>query len=242
MNQTIKNLSYAIIIGVFLLTVKLQGQNYPTIKIDGDEILVSDNSKFPYWLSAGQTIELGSNVKLISVIQYTESSMVGGGKDLLYEAVLTIRTTQVVPAGKVWKVESVGLDIAAVGKTATCPSANAGEVLILYNGCLYGKDVDEAGTYTWVDANKKCESYGYGWYLPRRTELEEIYYNWFQYNHGGKCYGGSCAPLVGFDFAHYWSSTVCDLYAGFALGMNFTYGSVTTGSLTNPYNVRCVRR
>jgi len=96
-------------------------QNHPTIKIDGDEVLVSDISKFPYWLNSGQTIEPGANIKFITVLQYIVAGALSGGNDLLFETVVKVSTLQSVPLGKVWKAESVGLDISAgtIGVTGT---------------------------------------------------------------------------------------------------------------------------
>jgi len=180
---------------LLFFTNNINSQNYPSIKIDGDEVLVSDNSKFPYWIKSGQTLEIGSNVKLISVLQYAVSAAIGGGNNLLFEDVVIVKNLQTVPSGKVWKVESVGLDMSAVvagatGTTGTansCPPANAGETLIEYNGCLYVKNVDESGTYTWVDALTQCTGLGSGWYLPNMDELNQLYLNWNQPSNGGTC-------------------------------------------------------
>jgi hypothetical protein len=102
-------ITLTLMLGLMLVTSSVKSQNYPSIKVDGNEVLVSDNSKFPLWLHAGQSIEIGSNTKFISVLQYGESPASGGGQDLLYESVLNITSLQTVPSGKVWKVESVGL-------------------------------------------------------------------------------------------------------------------------------------
>lgn len=125
-NYTIAFLS--LFLSLMLLVNNATSQNFPSIKIDGKEILVSDNSKFPYWLKAGQNLDLGNNVQLISVLQYNVVAA-SGGNDLIYEDVITVTSSQTVPPSKVWKVESVGLDMSAavVGPTGpTGPTGNDG--------------------------------------------------------------------------------------------------------------------
>jgi len=124
--QILRTVLVFLTLGIMLFASNVKSQNYPSIKIDGKEILVSDNSKFPYWIKTGQTLDLGSNVQLISVLQYAESPAAGGGNDLLYETVLTITSLQSVPSNKVWKVESVGLDMAAAIAGATGPTGPTG--------------------------------------------------------------------------------------------------------------------
>ena len=107
--QSKLKIALTIILGLMFITSNVKSQNYPSIKIDGNEVLVSDNSKFPYWLTEGQTLDIGNNVYAISVLQFGETPASGGGQNLLYESVLNITSLQTVPSGKVWKVESVGL-------------------------------------------------------------------------------------------------------------------------------------
>jgi uncharacterized protein (TIGR02145 family) len=119
-------IALAVVLGMVFLTSSVKSQNYPSIKIDGSEMLVSDISKFPYWLNAGQTLEIGANTLFISVLQYDVVSATSGGNDLLFETAIKVTTFQSVPSGKVWKVESVGLDMAAAIAGATGPTGPTG--------------------------------------------------------------------------------------------------------------------
>jgi len=113
-------------LGIMLFASNVKSQNYPSIKIDGDEVLVSDISKFPYWLNAGQTLEIGANTKFVSVLQYDVASASSGGNDLLFETAIKVTTLQNVPNGKIWKVESVGLDMSAAIAGPTGPTGAVG--------------------------------------------------------------------------------------------------------------------
>lgn len=86
----------------------IQGQcNRPYIRIDGNRVL-ADNSQtqngltLPLWLRAGQSLEADQNVVSISVLEFTVS-----GTTLEFSQVLSVTASQTVPAGKVWKVESI---------------------------------------------------------------------------------------------------------------------------------------
>lgn len=258
------NVLRVLVIVLIFLPSSIKTQNFPSIKIDGNEILISDFSMFPYWLKSGHSLELGANVKLISVLQYDVVSNTGSGNDLVFEDVLLVTSAQIVPANKVWKVESVGLDMAAAivgptgptgadgaigptgpigptGNATLCDPANSGETLINFSGCLYVKNIDESGTFTWANAQTQCQSLGSGWYLPGKMELDVLYQHWNQPSNGGKCYGTSC-PLSGFASDNYWSSTVED--SGDAWGQRFSDGNQPYNSFgkSNSLRVRCVRR
>ncbi|NTW31370.1 MAG: collagen-like protein [Bacteroidetes bacterium] len=106
-------------------------QTIPTIFIGGEEVLANNFSISPYWLNAGQTLAIGNKVKSISVLQYNIAPALGGGNSLQFESILSVTTQQVVPTGKAWKIESVGLDpmasIGTIGATgATGVSGNSG--------------------------------------------------------------------------------------------------------------------
>lgn len=105
----------------------INSQNYPSVKIDGEELLVSEISKFPCWLNSGQTVEIGTNVKFISVLQYDIAIATGSGKDLLFDSILKVTTIQNVPLNKAWKIEFVGLEMTAatIGVTGATGPAGA---------------------------------------------------------------------------------------------------------------------
>ncbi|MCX7767938.1 MAG: hypothetical protein N2110_02820 [Flavobacteriales bacterium] len=88
---------------------------FPTIYIDSNELVVGTSDIYginlPYWLREGQSLAIGSGVKSISVIEFTPTST----NDLEFSQVRNVTnassTPAVVPAGKVWKIESVAKDI-----------------------------------------------------------------------------------------------------------------------------------
>ncbi len=90
---------------LLLCATQLWAQCIPTIKIDGNEIIVDDANiaglKFPSWLATGQTLAKGQAVYSIAVIEFTVN-----GTALDYSRNISVTTVQTVPAGKVWKVEA----------------------------------------------------------------------------------------------------------------------------------------
>ncbi len=80
------------------------------IVIDGTNVYVSENTKYPFWLSNPQTLAAGTNVTSISVLEYRITASPGGDNVLQFVAPLKITTTQTVPAGKTWKVEAALLN------------------------------------------------------------------------------------------------------------------------------------
>ena len=130
--------------------------------------------------------------------------------------------------------------------TKLCLPANTGETLLFLNGCLYVADNNEKAidgvsdtTFTWNDANIRCQNKGVGWYLPNKMELDFIYQVWNRPADGGT-YRGGISPLSGFSSTGYWSSTV---YSGTDAWLQY-FGRGTEGgvSKTNSIKVRCVRR
>lgn len=107
---------FQVIIHIVLNNV-LFSQCFPTIFIDGNELVVSESdvygTKLPYWLKPSQTLAKGYGVNSISVIEFTVN-----GTSLDFVQVLSITSTTTspasVPAGKVWKIESVSKDLNAL--------------------------------------------------------------------------------------------------------------------------------
>lgn len=113
------------IAGLMLIAGKGFSQ-LPTIKINGTDMLVTDNSKFPFWLNEGQTLEPGTKVNYISVLQYKIAPAQAGGNDLQFDSVVLVTSIKTVPANKAWKIESVGLDISAGTAGVTGPTGPTG--------------------------------------------------------------------------------------------------------------------
>lgn len=86
-------------------------QCLPLIAIDGNNIVADENNvkgmKMPAWLTAGQSLAKGQFVYSISVIEFTVN-----GTSLDYSQNKKVTTIETVPAGKVWKIESVLKDMA----------------------------------------------------------------------------------------------------------------------------------
>lgn len=77
----------------------------PYIKIDNNSVLADQSSNgisLPAWLNAGQTLAADANVYSISVLEFSVN-----GTQMDFSQSLSITTVQTVPAGKVWKIESV---------------------------------------------------------------------------------------------------------------------------------------
>lgn len=94
------------IIMIFVLNGELFSQCQPYIKIDSNLInanqITATGISLPVWLKEGQTLSANQMVNSISVIEFTVNGTV-----LEFSQVLSITTGQAVPAGKVWKIESI---------------------------------------------------------------------------------------------------------------------------------------
>lgn len=101
--------TYQLLFALLILLISV-GASAQTIIVDGDDVLVSDQAKFPFWLKAGQTLAASTNVVSISVIEYNVLASPAGGNVLTLEQVVKVTTNQTVPANKAWKVEAVLLD------------------------------------------------------------------------------------------------------------------------------------
>jgi len=186
-NKGIRILLFSIIFPVFVTVTHLYAQ-HPTIMIDGKIVLVSEVSKFPYWLGAGQTLEVGNKVHYISVLQYDIVPTLGGGNLLQFESVISVSSLQVVPANKAWKIESVALDETAgiIGPTGatgatgvtgptgtTGPTGATGQLSI---NAIYGQTLKYDGTY-WVPSSEiynNTTNIGIGTTAPDISAILEI--------------------------------------------------------------------
>jgi hypothetical protein len=97
----------------------LFAQNDPILLIDNDTVSMKSGLSLPYWLKAGQTIALGTNVKSASVLEFTIDS-----NELQFSNIISVKSLQTVPTGKAWKVEAIA---------CTTNTANTGDVLT-WNG------------------------------------------------------------------------------------------------------------
>lgn len=108
------------------------------VTIDGVNTTFSGGLSLPYWLKAGQSVGLVSNVKSISILEFTADS-----SDLKFSRVVSVTGSQTVPAGKVWKIEAFGLGIS--GQTAAGFSNSTIPTIF-----TSPKTFASAGTYAWI--------------------------------------------------------------------------------------------
>jgi hypothetical protein len=100
--------SLFLLIFITFSQTNLYSQCQPYIKIDGNRVLanqtVAAGLALPFWLAETQTLAIDQMVNSISVIEFNVV-----GSTLEFSQVLSINSTspQVVPGGKVWKIESI---------------------------------------------------------------------------------------------------------------------------------------
>jgi hypothetical protein len=84
-------------------SVSIFGQNLPSLIIDNVSTQFSEIS-LPYWLKAGQTINIGTNAQSVSILEFTVNE-----SNLMFSQTIALKNEQTVPANKVWKIEAIGL-------------------------------------------------------------------------------------------------------------------------------------
>jgi hypothetical protein len=89
---------------VFSVSNDLYGQTEPILIIDGQSVMFKSDVSFPYWLKSGQTIDIGPNVKFVSILEFNVDS-----STLNYSQTISLSSIQAVPASKTWKVEAVAI-------------------------------------------------------------------------------------------------------------------------------------
>src|SRR4051812_41573840 len=92
----------------FVINNNSFGQCQPIIKIDGNKIIAnsitSTGLSLPYWLASGQTLATDQMVQSISVIEFNQNATTNA---LEFSQVKKVTAVETVPAGKVWKIESI---------------------------------------------------------------------------------------------------------------------------------------
>ena len=209
-----------LITSLILFTISVFSQrNISVIRVSTDTIKA---------FSATKTLSLKDTVK----IDYADITYVTVEDSLIF--------TNGAGEGKVLTSDANGVaSWNAFDFSKLCLPADTNETLLFFNGCVYIKTTDEAGTYTWDDANTVCQNKGVGCYLPSKMELDFIYQVWNQPANGGT-YRGGVSPLTGFSYTSYWSSTVS--IDTFAWIQYFNYGSQNYYNKITSFKVRCVRR
>ena len=95
-----------LIIAIFF-SFSVHAQNQPVVlAIDGVNTTFQSGLSLPYWLKAGQTLNLVANACSVSIMEFTEDTTA-----LKYSRVISLNSLQTVPSGKIWKIEAIGTTI-----------------------------------------------------------------------------------------------------------------------------------
>ena len=123
------------VLTIFLqLKVSAQTESANVI-IDSVNVVFKGSSSFPYWLQAGQSVNVGSNTAALNVIEFIIDT--ANNNNLKFSQALTIKTLAKVPALRTWKIESLTfVDNEIVG---TKPA-----------GVSSPLSFSDPGTYTWT--------------------------------------------------------------------------------------------
>ena len=117
----------------------------------------------PYWLNAGQSINLGTNAKSVSIVEFTLN-----GSNLEFSQAIVLTTAQTVPSNKVWKIEAIGLNPinTSLPSTNLTGSSSGSSVTSLPTIFQSPKKFETPGTYNWTvppGVNSICiEAWGGG--------------------------------------------------------------------------------
>ena len=95
---------------ICLFCVNLFSQSSASIYIDDLELDFKSNLSIPYWISEGKNIDLGPNVKSLSIIEFNVDN-----NDLVFNQVIHLTSSSEVPTSKVWKIVALGLGINSNG-------------------------------------------------------------------------------------------------------------------------------
>jgi len=116
----------------------LHAQNDPVLSIDGVNTTFKSGLSLPYWLKAGQTLDIVSNVKSVSILEFSADTI-----NLKYSQVISLTSLQTVPVGKVWKIEGLGMGI--IGSTIGGFSTSSAPLIF-----TSPKIFTTSNTYDWI--------------------------------------------------------------------------------------------
>ena len=133
---------------ILFTSITLSAQNDPVLVIDNVNITFKTGVSLPYWLKAGQTVNLGANAKSASILEFTVAN-----NNLVFSQAISLTATQTVPANKVWKIEGIGVTT----QSSFIPSSNGlsgsgssssstSNLPTIYQS---PKKYDTPGTYNW---------------------------------------------------------------------------------------------
>jgi hypothetical protein len=133
----IKNQMIVLLITVFsTLQSNVNAQTeIANLVIDSVNLVFKGNSSYPFWLKAGQTLNVGPNTATISVLEFIIDS--ANGNNLKFSQALSVKSSSKVPNSRTWKIESVAfLDNAIVGSKPV--------------GVSSPLSFNDPGTYSWT--------------------------------------------------------------------------------------------
>ena len=127
-------------------TLSTLGQNLPSLLIDNVSTQFSEVS-LPYWLKAGQSIDLGTNAQSVSALEFNVN-----GSNLEFSQAIAITTAQTVPLNKVWKIEAIGLKSAnsSIPSSILLGSGSTSTSTSLPTVFQSPKKFEIPGTYSWT--------------------------------------------------------------------------------------------
>lgn len=125
-----------LLIIAMLFSFSVLAQNQPVLAIDGVNTTFQSGLSLPYWLKAGQTLNVVANASSVSIMEFTEDTTT-----LKYSRVISLNSLQTVPSGKIWKLEAIGIaTIGTVGFSST-------SMPTIFTS---PKTYSTPGTYTWT--------------------------------------------------------------------------------------------
>ena len=134
---------------LLLFVVGLQAQ---TIDVNGSKIQANQRNTFPLWLSAGSTVAPEFPVVSISAIEFTLVQSIEG-TNMVFSTIKEITTSQTVPEGTTWKIESVQTANESFNDSLSVLSQQLDSVLNAPCTALYQVgDMVEGGIVFYVDA------------------------------------------------------------------------------------------
>ena len=141
------SMKYTLLLCCLLCSNLLFAQNDPILLIDNDTVSMKSGLSLPYWLKAGQTIALGTNVKSASVLEFTIDS-----NELQFSNIISVKSLQTVPTGKAWKIEAIA---------CTTNTVNTGDVLT-WNGSNWVASASNAASKPTVTTSAAVGSQAVG--------------------------------------------------------------------------------
>lgn len=125
---------------ILLTSLTLTAQNDPVLIIDNVNTTFKTGVSLPYWLKAGQTVDLGPNARSASILEFTIDS-----NNLIFSQAISLTAAQTVPANKVWKIEGIGIGINTNNTALSGFSTNTVPTIF-----TSPKKFETPGTFTWV--------------------------------------------------------------------------------------------